>query len=52
MKKISHKIIKLLNNNNFYVSDPLYDFIEKNNKYLKNFLPPDLALRKCKFHII
>ena len=46
------KIINLLKNNKFYISDPYYYLINKNSNDFKNFLHPNLAFKKCKFHII
>ena len=46
------KIINLLKTNKFYISDPYYYLINKDSNKFKNFLSPDVAFKKCKFHII
>ena len=46
------KIIKLLKNNKFYISDPFCSLLKKEAKNFKNFISPKNALKKCKFHVI
>ncbi len=46
------KIIKLLKNKKFYISDPFFILLQKDTKNFKNFISPNNALKKCKFHIV
>ncbi len=48
----SLKIINLLKTGDFFISDPYFDFLKPKNRYLKNFISPKSAKKKCKFHII
>tara|TARA_B100001057_G_C22855999_1_gene952698 strand:+ start:2129 stop:3307 length:1179 start_codon:yes stop_codon:yes gene_type:complete len=48
----SIKIIKLLKNFQFFISDPYFDLIKQKNCNLKNFIAPKIAKKKCQLHII
>ena len=48
----SIKIIKFLKDANFYISDPYFNFIKQKDYKFKNFISPNIARKKCQFHII
>ena len=46
------KIIDLLKTDKFFISDPYFDILKQKKRYLKNFISPEIAKKKCNFHII
>lgn len=48
----SLKIIDILRQNKFYVSDPNYNLIKNKKINIKNFIQPDKAFKKIDLHII
>jgi UDP-N-acetyl-D-mannosaminuronic acid dehydrogenase len=48
----SLKIINILRQNNFYVSDPNYHLLKNKKIKIKNFIQPEKAFKKIDLHII